>query len=455
MPEPADLIPRVVDMSSELDRRIKRYRQLEQYVDPDGAPIPPAIARAQVTQAYRMLMQFAQTNYARLIVRAATSRLEVGGVRSGDPAADRAVWGHWQENRLDADSRLAHDTALTHGRAFAIVWPNGETPTITIEPPTTTIVEYVEGSRHERAAGLRRWMGDDKRPHATLYTPAGVFKFSGPRNSSGSAGTRWEPRLVEGEPWPLEPLAGGVVPVVEIAANRRLVTSKYGHAEGDFENVLGLLDRINVLEFLRLVIGFTSGFPIRAVIGDRILRDDTGKPIAPFKLAADVIAQFENPDVKLTELKATDLKGFGDAIDRDVETLAGITQTPSYYLRSLPIQNVSVDAIRAAEMPLTTRVADHRPQLGEGWEETLRVSGQLAETPAVLDARAELSWVNREARTLSERADAAVKLAAVMPWPAVAELVFDATDDELNRWEAMRASDTLGGLLNPPPAPGA
>ena len=106
-------------------------------------------------------------------------------------------------------------------------------------------------------------------------------------------------------------------------------------------------------------------------------------------------------------------------------------------------------------MPLTTRVADHRPQLGEGWEETLRVSGQLAETPAVLDARAELSWVNREARTLSERADAAVKLAAVMPWPAVAELVFDATDDELNRWEAMRASDTLGGLLNPPPAPGA
>lgn len=449
MPTDAELVAHVKALAAELDTRGTRFRELEEYVKPGGCPVPRVVQQAQVTKAYRLLMEFAQTNYAPLIVRAARARLAVGGIRSEDPALDAATWAAWQANRMDASSRLAHDCALTHGRVFAIIWPGETAPSITIEDPSTVIVEYREGSQFERVAALRRWVDAAGVPYATLYRPDGVYKFVGPKNTLGSD-VKWERRLVDGETWPLLNPVPGDLPVVEIATNLRLAQGRgrYGYAAGDFENVLGLLDRINVLEFLRLVIAFTQGFPIRAVVGDKIVTDDDGNPIAPFKLAADVIAQFENPDVKITEIQAADLKAFGDAIDHDVETLAGITMTPTYYLHSLPIQNVSADAIRASDAPLNARVLDHQEFLGEGHEDVLRVTSRLiSETP--LSASAEVMWVNRESRSLAERADAAIKLQqAGMPWQAVAEYALDVSQAEIARWQSMRSADVLGGLLN-------
>lgn len=447
MPEEPELLQQVKRMSPELAKRIVTHKKLDGYFT-GQCPFPPAIEQARVTTAYQMLMSFAQTNYGRLIVKAATSRMQVGGIRSGEKATDKALWGIWQDNRLDAESRLAHDCILTHGRAFALIWPGADgNPEITIEGPDTMIVEYREGSRHDRVAAMRHWIDDDGIPYVTLYRPDGTWKFEGKKDSG--LDSKWEKRTVPDEDWPIVNDAG-VVPVVELNTNRKLRTGRFPDASGDFEGSIGLLDRINVLEFLRLVIAFTAGFPIRAVIGDEILRDDDENPIAPFKLAADIIAQFENPETKLVELKAFDLKAFGDAIDHDVETLAGITMTPAYYLRSIPIQNISADAIRATDAPLNARLEDHKPAIGEDWEEVLRVMGLTAAPQIALSPRAELTWVNRESRSLSERADAAVKLATVMPWQAVAEIAFDATQEEISRWETMRASDLL--LAPPPPA---
>jgi hypothetical protein len=453
MAEMPELMAQVTDSAAELDRRAHNYRRVEKYKG--ACEIPLAIRRARVVNAYRMLMEFAQTNYGRLIIRAATSRMEVGGIRSGvkgglSDSADDAIWKLWQDNRMDSESRLGHDCALTHGRVFAIIWPDDDDqPRITLEDPATVIVEYEEGSRFERVSALRRWVGKDKVPCANLYRPDGIYKFEGPKNTSGMAGTQWTPRQEGGETWPLAN-PEGVVPVVEIATNRELRATRYGHASGDYEHAIGLLDRINVLEFLRLVIAFTSGFPIRALIGDKILRDDDGNAKPPFELAADVIAQFENPQAKLQELAAGDLKGFGDAIDHDIEALAGICQTPAYYLRSVPTHNVSTDAIRAQDASLNGRVEDHKPNIGEGWEETLRVAGLQAGID--VPSTAEIVWINRESRSLSERADAATKLATVMPWQAVAELTLDATQEQINRWSEMRAADQL--IASPPPPPG-
>ncbi len=350
---------------------------------------------------------------------------------------DKSLWAVWQANQMDAEFRRATDGVLTQGRVFAVIWPDeDDVPRITVEDEATIIVEYEEGSRYKRVAALRRWVDDDRQRHATLYTDEAVYKFT------SGAGTEWKPRTVPDEDWPLlNPF--GVVPVVEVATNRRLSSGRYGSAAGDFECAVGLLDRINTLEFLRLVIAFTQGFPIRAVIGDKILRDDDGNPLAPFELAADVIAQFENPAVKLEQIEAADLKKFGDAIDHDVEALAGITQTPAYYLRSVPIQNVSADAIRASDAPLNARVEDHKPEVGEGAEEIMRVVGLMLPGKLEVPQTAEVLWINRELRSLSERSDAAVKLATILPWQVVAEIAFDATQEEIQRWTTMRALEQL------------
>lgn len=434
-----------------LDKRGKQFRKLELYTTGE-CPLPPAITKANVTKAYRMLMQFAQTNYGRLVVKSATSRLQVGGVRTGDEQLDQVLWELWQANRLDAESRRAHDTALTHGRAFAIVWPDqAGVPQITYEDPSTALVEYREGSRYDRVSAVRRWVDEDTGiPHITLYTPDALYKFQGPGKGRGEPGTKWERRIVEDEKWPLEN-PYGVVPVVELAVNRKLNSGdRYGVSHGDFESVVGLLDRINVLEFLRLVIAFTAGFPIRAVVGDRILRDDSGDPIAPYKLAVDQIAQFEDPNTKLVEIPAADIKSFGEAIDHDVETLAGITQTPSYYLRSVPIQNVSADAIIASDSPLNARIEDHKPDLSEGHEEILRVAAWMAPERLVVSSAAQVYWVNREARSLAAKADAASKLAGTMPWQFLAEQIFQLDLDTIGRYETQRAAEQL---LAAPPDP--
>lgn len=428
-------------LGRELDRRSMHHGWLDAYFT-GRCPLPSAVTEAKVTKAYRMLMHLAQTPYARLIVKAATSRMELGGIRTGDKALDKDLWVVWQASQMDAEFKRATDSVLTDGRAFAVVWPDADdVPRITMEDEATVVVEYEEGSRYRRVAALRRWVDDQRVRHATLYDDTAVYKFT------GGQGTDWKPRRDDKE-WPL-PNPFGVVPVVEVATNRRLCTGRYGSAAGDFESAVGLLDRINTLEFLRLVIAFTQGFPIRAVIGDKILRDDDGNPLAPFELAADVIAQFENPNVKIEQVAAADLKAFGDAIDHDVEALAGITQTPAYYLRSVPIQNVSADAIRASDAPLNARVEDHKPEIGEGAEEVLRVVGRMLPGGVEVPQTAEVWWVNRELRSLSERSDAAVKLATVLPWQAVLEIAFDATQEEINRWTTMRALEVA---LQPPPA---
>lgn len=439
-----EAVDKAAELCKELDKRAKAFDKLELYVTGE-CPLPPAISTARVTKAYRMLMAYAQTNYGRLIVKTATSRLQVGGIRTGDEELDRVLWQVWQKNRMDGESKRGHDVALTHGRAFGIVWPREDRlePEITLEDPSSVIVEYREGSRYERSAALRRWVDKDGVPHCTLYTADALYKFSAPKNGFRTVSTGWKPRDVPNEAWPLSH-DFGVVPVVELAVNRKLKSGDtFGIAAGDFEATIGLLDRINILEFLRLVIAFSAGFPIRAVIGDKILRDDNNEPIAPYELAADVIAQFEDPNTKLTEIPAADVKGFGDAIDHDVETLAGITQTPSYYMRSVPIQNVSADAIIASDAPLNARVEDHKPDLSEGHEELFRVAGLMLPEPIEVPAGAEVFWVNREARSLAARADAAQKLKDVMPWQFIASDVFQLGQTEIARLEAMKSAEQL------------
>lgn len=435
------------DLGDELDRRADRVALLDKYVD-GPCPLPPSIVQARVTRAYRMLMSMAETPYGRRIIKSASGRMEVGGIRSSDSDADKAVWAAWQANKMDAESKRGHDTALAHGRVFALLWADeDQQPTITLETPDTVIVEYREGSRYERVSALRRW-DDGDLTHATLYTDDALYKFSIDSKQAAN-GQPWQRREVDGEPWPL-PNPTGVVPVVEIATGRRLKAGKYGDALSDLDGAIGILDRINVLEFLRLVIAFTAGFPIRAVIGDKILRDDDDKPIAPFELAADIVAQFENPNVKIQEIASADLKAFGEAIDHDVEALAGITATPTYYMRAMPIQNVSADAIRASDSPLNSRVDDHKPSVAEGWEDMLRVVGLMLPQSVELPNDAQVAWVNRESRSLAERADAAVKLKDIFPWQAILEIVFDLTQDDISRYETMRASDALTATLAAP-----
>lgn len=447
MPTESELKAKLKLLGDELDKRAEKFRTLESYRSGER-PVPEAVKNAKATASYRRFMSLAPTNYAQLIIRAASSRMEIGGVKCGNEELEARAWDLWQNNRMDAEFRRATDSLLTHGRVFAIVRPGPDGPEIILENAATVVVEYAEGSRYRRTCALRRWADDDGFDYSTLYYPDATFQFRSSRKRdefTADRGREWD--LVDGAPLD-NPF--GVVPAIEISTNGGLAQGRFGAAFGDYEGAVGQLERIDTLEFLRLIIAFTASFPVRVVIGDKILRDDEGKQIAPFELGVDVVAQLENPGAKLQEFAAADLKSFGEAIDHDIEALAGVTQTPAYYLRSVPIQNVNADAIRASDMPLNARVEDHKPFIAEGVEEVLRVA--LLMDGKILPQSASMKWVSRESRSISEKADAATKLKDILPWQAIAADVLDYTQEEVRQIEQMRASDVFTSLLSEPDA---
>lgn len=451
---PNEIKKQLDSMLTELDKRAKQSRLNEKYLD-GSPPVPDAIVRARVTKAYRNLVPLTSTPWGSLIVDAAQDRLEVSGISSEDKATDKLVWGIWQDNQMDAESQLGHTSALTDGRTFATVWrpPGSSAPEITLDDAATVIVRYSEGNRRRREAALRRWVDEDEKTHLTLYRADGLFKFTESKDQTRAVGrvkaggTWWEARE-EDELWPL-PNPWNVVPVVEIGVNARLKPGSYRYARGDFEHALGLIDRINLLTFLGLVVAFWMGFPLRGVIGEKIAYDDDGEPMAPFKANASGMFQLENPNAKVEEFKAADRGNL--SIYPELDQLATVTKTARYYF---PIENgytnISADMIRASEGLQNAKLVKHKGTLGEGWEEVQRLSGLMSDEQVLLSPRAELMWRDHESHSMSERADAAQKIASVegIPWQFVAQKFLNCSQEEIAKLEAMAAGSALGKLLD-------
>ncbi len=448
---PNDVRDQIKAMLPVLDKRAKRSLLLNKYLD--GCPPPPkAIVKAKVVKAYQTLMPVSEAPWASLVVDSTQDRLAVSGIESEDKRIDQIVWGCWQDNQMDAESKLGQGSALVDGRAFATVWrpPGSSTPEVSLDDASTMVIMYAEGSRRRRIAALRRWRDESDRVHLTLYRPDGIYKFTESEESQVGQGRIkaadgwWEAREEDAE-WPLlNPF--GVVPVVEVAINRRLKPGCFPFARGEFEHCLGLIDRINLLTFLGLVVAFWMGFPLRGVIGEKIERDDDGEIEPPFDAFASGLFQLENKDARIEEYKAADRKNL--SIFAELDQLSTITKTPRHYFPiDLAVGNLSADAIRASEGGLDAKVTNYKATIGEGWEEVLRLSGLMHDESVLLSPRAELKWIPHESHSLSEMADAAQKLKDILPWQLLGEKTLGLTQEEIAKAEGQRAAAAFGELL--------
>lgn len=459
MAELEDLAPRISKLLKELEKRGERARRNRLYLDAK-CPVPKVVESARLTKAYDRLMPLSSAPWATLPVDSVKDRLAIGGVRTGVKDADNRLWREvWQANAMDAMANLGHDSALTDGRAFATIWPDrDDVPEIVLDGAEQVIVTYQEGRnqpRH-RVAALRWWQGDDEKQRLTYYTATALYKFVEAAGGEVQIGDkRWNKRQETGrdrqpEPWPLNnPF--GVVPVVELNTNRRLQPGAFPYARGEFEHCLGLLDRINVLTFIGLVVALWMGFPLRGVVGEAILKDDGGRALAPFDSRPDSVVQFSNPDARVFQLEAADRANL--SIFGELAQFAYVTKTPAHYFpMDRGMSNISAETITALEGGLHAKVRGiHQPFLGEGWEEVLRVGGRML-TPAVdVPPSTEVWWLNLEARSIAERADAAVKLAGrnglALPTLFVAEEYLGFSQERLRRLEAAGMTDAITRLL--------
>lgn len=461
-------------LTGKLAERQPHLAKLQAYYDGDH-PMP--LAPKKATEKYRELARQARTNWMQLVVDAPAERLKVVGFRFSDDAigddaaapddaaVDLDVWKRiWQGNQLDADHKLVQSDALALGSSFVLVWPDASHPSgvrITPEHATQCIVEYEPGERRTRAAGLKAWVGPDRYLYATLYLPGEVYKFRSATAAMTLTSTsstskpappaavhesvRWEPRAVAGESWPVM-LELKAVPLVEIRPRPRWD----GVGLSELDGLTDIQDRINTTIFNRLVAAEAAAFPQRWGTGIEVEEDENGTPIKPFDLGVDTTVIAEDEKAKFGQFAAANLDNYLKPVEADVQHLAAISKTPPQYLLGTMI-NVSGDALAAAESGLVSKVRDRQAQLGEDWEEVIRLALAAIDDPRARDLASEVIWEDPETRSEAEHVDAVLKKKALgVPEEALWEDL-GATPQEIQRWKDMRFEQALtAGIAGAP-----
>lgn len=362
-------------------------------------------------------------NWCGIVADAPHERLEVTGIRlNGQESGDKALWDSWRENDADAYSDLAFLDAIIAKRAFALVWADeDEAPVITWEHPSQCVVAYDPETR-ERVAGAKIWR-DDKTLFATLYLKDEIWKFqrASARTSlilpGHMASGDWKPRQPAGDDsWPIaNPL--GKVPLVEMPNRPRL----RGEPVSDISGTLAMQHAINLIWSQLFVALDSSSWPQRVIYGAEMptvpILDADGneigeRPIDLKKFAQDRAIWLEDPNVKISEWSASNLKAYTDIVEIAVGHIAAQTRTPAHYLLiGGTIANVSGDAMKALETGLVARTKEKTQHFGRAvrdvFELVALVGGDEAKAKAIRGGQ--VLWKDVENRSDAQLADALSK----------------------------------------------
>jgi len=362
-------------------------------------------------------------NWCGIVADAPHERLEITGIRlNGEERGDTGLWDVWRENDADAFSDLAFLDAIVAKRAYGLVWDDGANEgrsRITWEHPSQAIVGYDPETR-ARVAGAKVWAGDDLE-YATLYLPNEVWKFQRPRVRNGVTQSGLYVPTLDGN-WDLRaegmiPNPLGKVPLVEFANRPRLL----GEPFSDIQGTLAMQRAINLLWAQLFTAADYASFPQRVILGAEMptvpILDGDGnevgeRPIDLKKWAVNRAQWIEDPNAKIAEWKAADLKVYTDIVEIAVGHIAAQTRTPAHYLLiGGTIANVSGDAMKALETGLVKRTEEKSQHFGRAARDVFELVALVEDDPAKAAAirGGQVLWKDVENRSDAQRADALSK----------------------------------------------
>jgi hypothetical protein len=168
----------------------------------------------------------------------------------------------------------------------------------------------------------------------------------------------------------------------------------------------------------------------------------SGAPVTMKTSVAKLMA-FEDPDVKVGQFSASDLKGYLDSKQSGVQDLAAIAQVPPQALLG-HISNLSAEALAATNDGRDRRAGEIKVSLGESFEQFLRLGAAAAgDVDAAGDESSRVRWADTTARSLAQTVDALGKLTSLLGVPAEAlwERIPDTTDQDLAHWSALKEQE--------------
>lgn len=412
-------------LSLELSRRTGTIRRHHDYYRGEHRL---HFASDQFRDYFAERYRYFSDNWVGVIADAPVERLTVTGIQAaGSDRADTATWEVWQRNGLDAESQLGFLGAGLGARSYILVWGNPddeETPEVTFEDASSAIVLYAPGSRRRRVAALKRWQ-DGFGEFATLYLPDEVWKFQRPLESiilkptllaQADEQTRpWIPRDVGDEPNP-QPNPMGVVPMAELPNKPMLVDPPISDVSG----AMAMQHIINLLWAHVMTASDFASLAQRVVLGAELPKipvlDADGqqvgeKPVDLKKFMVDRMLWVEDPDAKIANWPAADLKSFTDVMEVAVGHLAAQTRTPQHYLIG-KMANLSGDAMAAAETGCVKKAEEKMLWYGAG----IRTGGELIalargeRAKARAMAAGRVLWADAESRNIAQLTDSLLKL---------------------------------------------
>lgn len=427
---------------------ISRY---ERYFDGQQA-LPVALSTKEYRKEFDAMLREVRDNWMPLVVEASSERLNVIGFRfagtseteadgAEDAKADAASSAIWQRNFLDADSKLAHQTALITGRCPIMVWAGADKKAeITVEHPGQVVVAYTAGSRRQRAAALKAWQDEwTNKWFFNLYLPDAIYKFTGDENGASIK------ELADAKV--ANPLK--VVPVVEIRNRLRLSD---GQPRSELMEVTSTQDQINKTTIDMLVAAEFAAFRQRWATGVEIPKDENGVEIETLKTAVDRMWTVGDDKARFGDFQATELKQYVELIESRILSIARRTRTPPHYMLGGSGTMPSGESIKAAETGLVAKVKDRQVTFGETWEEAMRLAALVeGDTERGVAFSAETIWADPESRTESEHVDAVTKKKALrVPTMQLWEDL-GYTPTQISRFKGMLLEEAMLQMLAEPP----
>jgi hypothetical protein len=422
-------------LDKELECRRPRIQKLEAYY---AGNHPLTFATAKFREAFGSVFREFADNWCQLIIDASVERLSVDGIAFGDEALDDQAHSFWQSNKLDLQALKAHTEAVKCGISYLMVDPfttKFSAPRITVEHPLQMIVECDPADEDNRLAAYKKWVGLDGYLYSTLYLPTGFYKWVSEKAQDeyqSASDVVWTER--EGG-FLKNPL--GVVPVIPLINNPQLLSKPLS----DLDPIMPLQDVVNKLMTDMVVDSEYHAYPQRVITGLEVPLDPiTGQPVktAELKAAMSRLWTFENKDVKVEQLAASDLSSFVTAIELVIRHIAALTKTPPHYLLG-QMTNISSDALVAAETGLVNKVRRKQLSFGQAWEDAMRLCFLASGDEATYALPAETLWRDAESKSIAQNADAAVKaLNAQVPIEVVWAKYFGATPQEIAQWRNMK-----------------
>jgi hypothetical protein len=436
-----------------MDLRRLTVLMLKSYVD-GNSPLPEMTADTR--ESWAAFQRRARTNWGELICDSVVDRCVPNGISiGGDIKSPKAKVAQkiWRDNRMKSVFNSWLRFGLIYGQSYLTVWKpgnaaTGETPVITADSPETMCVITDPLQHWKPTAALKVWRDiQNGHDYAMVWsqgnTPTLFRRASYVRVETKVIESKWLVNLAEGA-WVAMTVNNFTSETTSAPIPVVVYNNPGGH--GDFETHLDLINRINLETLERLVITAMQAFRQRIIEGGMLPeRDEHGQAVDYTKVFAPAPGALWNlpKDLTLKETQPADITGLLLGSKESIRQLSAVTRTPLPML--MPDNaNISAEGAQATEAGHIFRCADRLSEAKFGIEAGMTMACQVAGEVFDDDEFVEVNFEEVDRVTFAEKYTAALAAHnAGESWSSICRNVLGYSPEQIEQDKLDRIAEAL------------